>query len=219
MPDYFLAEQCGWMLYLEGATDLAILKKLAGLLKHRAMKFLGSKVPVVYLGNNKPQEARDHFYGLREAKADLRGFALFDHLDRELHSDTPLVERMWQKREIENYLVTRQSLRAFVQSDLDRSNLFQSVEAQKRVTILEQCLAELEQALKITGKPDPWGSEIKVTDDFLDPLFRLFYERLGIPQKTFKRDYHALAEAVSIEDLDPEIEVILDAIYAVARAV
>ena len=84
IADYYLAEQKGWMLYLEGSTDLAILRRLALGLQHPAAALLGESVPVVYLGNNKPQEARENFHGLREAKSDLVGFALFDRLDREL---------------------------------------------------------------------------------------------------------------------------------------
>lgn len=33
------------------------------------------------------------------------------------------------------------------------------------------CIAELENALAVTRKPSPWSKEIKVTDEFLDPLF------------------------------------------------
>jgi hypothetical protein len=51
-----------------------------------------------------------------------------------------------------------------------------------------------------------------VTDRFLDPLFRLFFERLGTPQRTFKRDYHGLAAAIPIHQLDPEIHSMLDLI-------
>ena len=115
MADYFIAEQQGWMLYLEGSTDLAILRKLAERLRHPAYPLLQAKVPVNYLGTNKPQEARDHFHGLREAKPNLVGFALFDRLDKELQTGFALVECMWTQREIENYLATPASLRQFVQ--------------------------------------------------------------------------------------------------------
>ena len=78
MADYFVAEQAGWILYLEGSTDLAILQRLAQRLDHPAKKILAARVPVYYVGNNKPQSARDHFHGLREAKVDLQGIALFE---------------------------------------------------------------------------------------------------------------------------------------------
>jgi len=217
MADYFLAEQKGWMLYLEGSTDLAILRRLAERIDHPAKSVLHDSVPVIYLGSNKPQEARDHFQGLREAKTDLVGFALFDRLDRELHTGSQLTERMWSRREIENYLVTPASLRLFVQQGLREDDLIEQAERKYRLEKFESSLAEIVHALTITNKPDPWGGDIKVTDDFLDPLFKLFYEQLGIPQQTFKRDYHGLADAIPLEEIAPEVRGVLDALLETAK--
>lgn len=216
MADYYLAEQKGWMLYLEGSTDLAILRRLAERLDHPAKSVLHDSVPVIYLGSNKPQEARDHFQGLREAKADLVGFVLFDRLDRELHTGSQLTERMWSRREIENYLVTPSSLRQFVQLGLRDDDLIEQAERRNRIEKLETSLAAITDALTITNKPDPWGSDIKVTDDFLDPLFKHYYEQLGIPQQTFKRDYHGLADAIPVEEIAPEVRAVLDALFETA---
>lgn len=215
--DYLVAEQRGWMLYLEGATDLAILQRLAERLNHPAKEFLGKSVPVIYVGSNKPQEARDHFHGLREAKDDLVGFALFDRLDRELHTDSPLNERMWKRREIENYLVTPQSLQAFVVRDLKDDDLIDQSERPDRLRILASVVAELEKALYVTNQPTPWSPDIKVTDQFLDPLFKNYFEQLGTPQSVYKRDYHGLADVVPIEQIDPEISEVLSAICDVAN--
>ncbi len=217
MADYYLAEQKGWMLYLEGSTDLAILRRLAERLDHPAKAVLHDSVPVFYLGSNKPQEARDHFQGLREAKTDLVGFALFDRLDKELHTGSQLTERMWSRREIENYLVTPASLRAFVQLGLRDDDLIEQAERQVRLATLETCLAEITSGLRLFDKPDPWGIDIKVTDDFLDPLFKLYYERLGTPQQIFKRDYHGLADAIPVEELVPEVSAMLDTLLEVAN--
>jgi hypothetical protein len=216
MSDYYLAEQKGWMLYLEGSTDLAILRRLAERLNHPAKTVLHGSVPVMYLGSNKPQEARDHYQGLREAKPDLVGFALFDRLDKELHTNSQLTERMWTKREIENYLVTPDSLEAFVQLDLRSDDLIDQAEREKRLEVLRECLAEIINALSLTNKPDPWGDDIKVTDDFLDPVFQQYYKRLGIPQQTFKRDYHGLAEVVPVSELSSEVTSVLDDLFSVA---
>jgi AAA15 family ATPase/GTPase len=219
MADYYLAEQKGWLLYLEGPTDLAILRSLANRLNHRAKSVLSDSVPVIYLSNNKPNEARDHFYGLREAKPDLVGMALFDRLDKELQKNSSLAEYMWSQREIENYLVTPQSLEGFVQLGLNLNDLIDPTVINHRLEILRDCINEVCKALAITNEPDPWGSDIKVTDKFLNPLFKLFYERLGIPQKTFKKDYHELADVILIEQIDPEIKSMLDAIYQTATSV
>ena len=217
LADYFLAEQKGWMLYLEGSTDLAILRRLAERLDHSAKTVLHDSVPVFYLGNNKPQEARDHFQGLREAKPDLVGFALFDRLDKELHTGSQLTEYMWSQREIENYLMTPESLRAFVVQGLREDNLIEFAERNTRLEILESALEEMTHALSVTDKPDPWGPDIKVTDDFLDPLFKLFYKQLGIPQQTFKRDYHGLADTIPLDEIVPEVTSVLDDIVKVAQ--
>lgn len=217
IADYFVAEQKGWMLYLEGSTDLAILATLAERLDHPAKNVLKESVPVNYLGTNKPQEARDHFQGLREAKSDLAGFALFDRLDKELHTGSQLVERMWTQREIENYLVTPESLRALVLKDLRDDDLIEQSESASRLNALDGAIDELVAALRVTNQPDPWGPDIKVTDQFLDPLFKNYYERLGTPQKVFKRDYHGLADVIPLEQLEPEITEVLDAIWQVAQ--
>jgi hypothetical protein len=99
---YYQAEQVGWVLYLEGSTDLAILRAFADTLVHPARDVL--ERPFVHYIQNQPQRAREHFYGLREAKPDLVGFMLCDHLDRPLQPTAELREQMWQRREIENYL-------------------------------------------------------------------------------------------------------------------
>ncbi|MGH8507713.1 MAG: ATP-dependent nuclease [Gammaproteobacteria bacterium] len=217
MADYYLAEQKGWLLYLEGSTDLAVLRSLAQRLNHPAKSVLHDSIPVIYLGGNKPQEARDHFQGLREAKHDLVGFALFDRLDKELHTGSQLTERMWSRREIENYLVTPASLHAFVVQELREDDLVDRAERENRLEKLEAALNEITHALSITNKPDPWGADIKVTEDFLDPLFKLYYERLGIPQQTFKRDYHGLADAIPVDEIAPEAVSMLDGILEVAQ--
>jgi predicted ATPase len=216
MADYYLAEQKGWMLYVEGSTDLAILRRLAQRLEHPAREVLSDSVPVYYLSNNKPQEARDHFQGLREAKSNLAGIALFDRLDKELHTGSQLTECMWSRREIENYITTPASLRAYVQQGLRGNDLIDEAERKTRLATLELCVEELTNALRVTQKPDPWGGEIKVTDDFLDPLFANYYQRLGIPQQTFKRDYHGLADAIPLDEIPAEVIEILARIAEVA---
>ncbi|MBK6961863.1 MAG: AAA family ATPase [Gammaproteobacteria bacterium] len=214
MADYYLAEQKGWMLYLEGSTDLAILRRLAERLDHPAGPRCTIRYPP-FIWAATSRRKRDHFHGLREANPPA-GFALFDRLERELHTGSLLTERMWRRREIENYLVTPASLRAFVVQDLPSDDLIGQVERAHRLETLDTCLAQLLDALRITTRHDPWGPDIKVTDEFLDPLFKLYYERLGTPQQLFKRDYHGLADAIPVEEIDPEVTSVLDAIAAVA---
>ncbi|WP_396270111.1 ATP-dependent nuclease [Ideonella sp.] len=218
IADYYLAEQKGWMLYLEGSTDLAILRRLAVRLNHPAQTILEGSVPVNYLSSNQPQDARNHFQGLREAKPDLLGIALFDRLDKELHpGGLGLALHMWSRREIENYLVTPESLLGFVNLGLSDDDLLEQAERHNRSEIMQICIAEMVAALKVARRPDPWGPDIKVTDEFLDPLFENYYQRLGTPQQTYKRDYHALADAMPLAQIDLEVIQMLDAIAEVAH--
>ena len=79
---YYQAEQTGWVLYLEGSTDLAILHALARRLRHeRALRAL--ERPFIKYVENKPTVVRNHYHGLREAVPDLRGVVVFDRLEPE----------------------------------------------------------------------------------------------------------------------------------------
>ena len=61
---YLQAEQEGWVLYLEGSTDLSVLQAFAHRLGHeRAVEAL--QRPFVHYVGNRPQVARSHFHGLR----------------------------------------------------------------------------------------------------------------------------------------------------------
>ena len=100
---YYQAEEKGWVLYLEGSTDLSILRSWAKVLKHPAARAL--ELPFVhYLQTNSPNGARDHFHALQEANPRLRGIAIFDRIEVPLRNDDGLRELMWKRREIENYL-------------------------------------------------------------------------------------------------------------------
>lgn len=213
---YFQAEQTGWALYLEGSTDLAILQEFAKIKNHPAQQWLEAPF-VSYVGQ--PTKARDHFYGLQEAKEDLNGIAIFDRLDRELHQDTPLVELMWSKREIENYFCTEDVLLAYARHDLP-DDLFGRKERERREDAMRNAIREVGSALQTLGKPSPWSSDVKATDDFLDPLFKAFFAKLGLPIIFRKSDYFRLASFVEPSRIDLEVIQKLDAIVECAtRAV
>lgn len=214
---YYQAEQKGWVLYLEGPTDLDILRTFASTLNYeRAIEIL--RYPFVhYLGSNHPPQSREHFHGLREAKKDLVGVALFDRLDRELSTGGPLIEIMWQRREIENYFCTREVLIDYARHGLRKENdLFEHAQARKRISVMEESIQEVIAALETLGKPGAWSLDIKATDDFLDPLFKKYFKKLGKPVELRKTDYHKLAALLPGDQIDREIRSKLDTIVKVA---
>jgi hypothetical protein len=212
---YYQAELKGWALYLEGSTDLAILQAFAQTLEHPAAAVL-ERPFVHYLTTNLPNRAREHFYGIREAKPDLVGFALFDRIEKPLDTGKPLTETMWQKREIENYLCQESVLLAYARHD-QPDDLFGRAEADRRVQTMRDCIQEVTVALQTLGRPDPWSPDVKASDDFLNPLFDRFFNKLGLPNLLRKTDYHALARLVPKEKIDPEVIAKLDGILAVAQ--
>ena len=212
---YYQAQQTGWVLYLEDATDLAILQQFARLLKHPAQAWL-ERPFVNYVATNLPQKARDHFFGLREAKRDLVGLALFDRLDKELHSKSPLVELMWQRREIENYFCCERVLMDFA-SGGHPDDLFAIAEQDRRIPAMRESIAEVAKALVTLGKPEPWSADMKASDEFLDPLFAAFSRRLGVPLVLRKSEYCDLVKFLPPDHADSEIRQKLDAIVQVAQ--
>ena len=212
---YYQAEETGWVLYLESSTDLSILQAFAKSLGHEAQGYL-EKPFVKYVETNLPQKARDHFHGLREAKGDLVGVAVFDRLDKELQSTDALTEMMWSRREIENYFCSENVLTAYAGLGL-LNDLFDRAEKDEREQAMREAIREVTDALKTLGKPDPWSSDTKASDDFLDPLFKKFFEKRNLPLQLRKSEYHTLAGLVPAADLDREISVKLDAIVATAK--
>lgn len=210
---YYQAEQTGWVLYVEDSTDLAILKAFAKILAHPSQELLD--MPFVhYVSTNLPQKSRDHFNGLREAKNDLVGIALFDRLDRALHTSESLNEMMWARREIENYLCTHEVLHAWAGHDVN-DDLFGIAERGKRQQAMEKAIAEVTHLLEIDEK-SPWSPDVKATDEVLDRVFRLFFKEMGLPLTFRKRDYHLLAGFLLRQQIEPEIVEKLDAIVATA---
>ena len=211
---YYQAEQTGWVLYLEGSTDLAILQGFAELLDHPAKKVL--EKPFVHYVANQPAKARDHFYGLREARANLVGIALFDRMSRELEQNKSLVELKWRQREIENYLCFPETLLAYAeQVDGEPGSLFEPALRDKQKAAMQLAIDEVAGALRTLGKPDPFGREVKASD-VLKPVFQNYFEKLGLRNLMRKPDFHILAPLVPKERIDPEVIEKLDRIVEVA---
>jgi len=208
---YLQAEETGWVLYLEGSTDLDILRAFSRKLGHPASGLF--ERPFVHYVANQPKQARHHFHGLREAKPDLVGIALYDRLES-LSEDPYLQQTMWRRREIENYLSQRSTLLSYAEAlgKAQQGELFATLWRQA----MEESINEITSALEKLGKPAPWGTEIKASDDFLNPLFKIFYAKRGLPNLMRKTDYHTLAPFVVEGELDAEVREKLDLIVDVA---
>ncbi len=206
--DYYQAIETGWVLYLEGSTDLAILQKLAKKLNHDVARHL-ERPFVYYLETDKPKKAEDHFYGLREAKPDLVAVGLFDRSAKKAKSTEALQFLFWRNREIENYLVTPLTLLAFAAADGDSN--------ERNIEVMQNIINLLIPPIALQNTGDRWWRDTKMSDEFLERVFEMYYEQLGLPNQMYKTNYHILADYIPLGLIAPEVLEKLAAILAVAQ--
>jgi len=215
---YYQAQQTGWVLYLEGSTDLAILRAFAERLNYEDAKQVLERPFIHYVGN-KPSEVNNHFYGLREACPNLLGVAIFDKLDPPPKQTAGITFLLWARCEIENYLCNQDTLINFAITSAKEETpgeLFTKTESERRVQAMTESIDEVEKALAVLGKGSPWGHDTKVSDEFLTPLFEKYYEKLSLPNLMLKKNFHVLANYIKQDNIDPEIKVKLEAIVEIA---
>ncbi len=214
---YYLAEQAGWVLYLEDRTDLAILKAFAERLHHRVQEALRS--PFVVPVGNQPNKGREHFNALAEAKADLQGYLLVDRDAPELQARGQLTEKKWERREIENYICQPETLEEFAR-ELGRSMasgpLFAEASAQRAVQSMRKAVEDRVTPAALRDRSDAWWRTVKASDEFLELVFPEFYRQLGLRPDFGKADYYRLVRHIADEHISPEVAGVLDAIDEVA---
>lgn len=152
---YVRARETGHVLYVEGSTDVDMLRAFADKLGHPVKDCLddGARLNVYYLQDNFPGTDRspdaelerveggyglgaaEHFHGLRGMIPDLRGLAIRDN-DGKQHREGEqggLQLRMWKRYEPENYFITPEVLLAWADQHLPHEDLF----AQSRQKLLD----------------------------------------------------------------------------------
>lgn len=210
---YAQAQEKGWVLYLEGATDLRVLQALAQRLNHqRAIQAL-ERPFVRYIGNV-ISRAQEHYYGLRVAAPNLKACALLDRTDEPAPAFPDAEVQIWHLREIENYLGGRATLEAYARAQ-EHDGRDGSVDP---VTAMSEAIASVETAARVLGQPPIWSADAKMSDDVLVPIFREFNQQRNQYNDMPKSNLHRLAAYIPDEALDPEITEKLDAIADVAES-
>ncbi len=123
--DIVLAENACGILYVEGHTDLAILREWARILDHPVYPFLMKDVfwkPLVWelRSQAKGIKAADHYESLKLVRENLPGLILMDGDDNPNVTETEITGRglqrlRWRRYEIESYLVNPIALGRFVE--------------------------------------------------------------------------------------------------------
>ena len=141
---YMRARQRGYVLYVEGGTDVEILRALARKIGHPAAHVWDERINSFYVQDNFPAGGLDaelarveggfgltpqqHFFALRSMVPGLRGLALLDSdgTERADSDDGGLRISYWRRYECENYIVTPDTLSRFARDQyMDALPLFE----------------------------------------------------------------------------------------------
>lgn len=216
--EYYQAELTGFVLYVEGSTDLELLRAFADVLEHDVAEVL--ERPFVRYVHDRPDEARRHFHGLREAKPDLVGYALFDRLDKRLDSSGGLVEHMWSRREIENYLMPTRALPEYARREGEQAALgplFEGVVVAQWQEAMESAIRDRVPPAALRDSSDSYWTNTKIRDDLLAPLFAAFFGALELPNRMPKANYHRLIRYLDRKDVHEDVVSVLDSILNQAQ--
>lgn len=196
---YVRARERGYVLYVEGGTDVDMLRALAERLNHSAAEIWDERVNTFYVRNNHPsQDAdaelerveggygnkwQDHFNGLRGLLPKLLGLAILDNdgQNRQDRVEGNLDIRYWRRYETENYFVTPDLLRNFARSQYPTDDLF----TQQAQIAIDDALADVVSRLVFDGVTDDYAEWQRSTP----AAARLVWEA-----KTERRKLSAIAE-------------------------
>lgn len=117
---YYKAETTKRVIYVEGSTDLSMLKSFAEKLKHPSLPIFEDKLYYYYIADNLPEQnlekdwqiqtgayrdPKNHFYAVKSCVEEFKGLGIFDGDNKNqqdnIKEDLAIV--YWKKYELENY--------------------------------------------------------------------------------------------------------------------
>ncbi|MEF7617533.1 AAA family ATPase [Aquincola sp. MAHUQ-54] len=165
---YVKARERGYVLYVEGGTDVDMLRALAERLGHPVAALWDERINSFYVQNNYPLQdvaaelerveggfgitPREHFNGLRNLLPNLKGLAILDNdgQARQDKDEGALAIRYWKRYEAENYFITPDLLRSYAAGQYPAEDLF----TQQVQGAIDQVLAEVIGELVFDGNQD-----------------------------------------------------------------
>lgn len=241
---YVKARSRGYVLYVEGATDIDMLRALAERLGHPIAANWDERVNAFYVQNNYPaQDAdaelerveggfgvtpRQHFNGLRNLLPQLKGLAILDNdgRDRAGSREGALTISYWRRYEPENYFVTPSLLRSYSARHYADMELFgghqQEIDEVLDALVLEQ-IFDGDAGDFSTWRQSPpdaaqlvWASktERRKLSAFAEEFFRRLAQLLGHPMLLKKGELHRLVADAPVASIAAEVGEKLDLLAA-----
>lgn len=237
---YIKARERGYVLYVEGSTDLDMLRALAERIAHPVAARWDERVNSFYVQNNYPSKTleselerveggfgitpREHFRGLRDLLPELRGLAILDNdgQGRQGGVEGNLRLTYWRRYEAENYFITPDVLRAYAVAQFGDMDLFGGFRAEIDEVLdalIEEAIFDGIAADFATWKQSPgpaarlvWEAktERRKLSIFAEEFFRRLAARLGGPMLLKKGELHRLIRTVDPKAIPPEVSEKLD---------
>jgi ABC-type cobalamin/Fe3+-siderophores transport system ATPase subunit len=232
---YYKAKITQNILYIEGSTDIEMLKAFAYLLDHPAKSFLTNKLNYYFVKDSEPKASfekqidkatgsyhshKEHFYALKAIIPTLTGIAIFDgdnrqHID-EIKND--LVTVYWKKYELENYFILPEVIETFVKAHEKSSNKIKLLKESINKAILVDIFNNDKQAytayLKLEAALQRQtfinNANHKKLSAFLDHVWENFATLTNEPRLLNKGQYYELIQYLPIDMVDYEVSEKLD---------
>jgi hypothetical protein len=245
---YVKARERGYVLYVEGGTDVDMLRALAERMGHPAAQWWDERVNSFYVQDNFPGQTMDselerveggfgitprqHFNGLRSLLPGLRGLGILDNdgRGRQGSDDGALHITYWRRYEAENYFVTPQVLRRHALDHYQDMELFDGhrleIDEVLDRLVLEQVFDGNDADFQ-TWRQAPadaarlvWEARTQQIklSSFAEEFFRRLASRLGGPMLLRKGELHRLVPSVAPGTLAAEVREKLDLLERLFRA-
>jgi energy-coupling factor transporter ATP-binding protein EcfA2 len=205
--NYVKARDTGYVLYVEGSTDVDMLRALAERLAHPVLEKLDERLNSYYVQNNYPEVTleselnrvgmgygvmpREHFKNMRSLLPNLRGLAILDNDGRNRGESIEggLQITYWRRYEAENYFITPDLLQRYSLNHYGTGSLFSNEVQLEIQAVIDNLVLEAvfagNQTDFDTWKESPTDSarlvwESKTERVKLSSFAEEFFRRLGI---------------------------------------
>jgi len=237
---YYKAKVHPRILYIEGSTDIQILRELAACLGHTdAERVLNDKLNTYYTQNIEPENNIEnqldrfagafgtnylaHFNALKNFVPELKAIALFDN-DNNKHGDKSedsIATVYWKEYEIENYFITTDVLMKFVEDRYRKEQMELFLHEDMKVfsqSLDEVLLSEVfNNSAEVLEQYHKGSKDVKrfmlrniKMSDFAEETFRRYAKKMNQPMLLTKGEFYRLISFCPVEEIPKEVTEKLD---------
>lgn len=244
---YLKARERGYVVYVEGGTDLDMLRALAEKLGHPVAELWDERINSYYVQDNFPEQTlnselervaggfgatpKEHFFALRPLLPDLVGLAILDNdgRGRTEFQEGGLTVTYWRRYEAENYFITPELLERYAVLEYGEMVLFDSFRPEIKEVLDDLLLERIFGG--ITSDFETYRNAAKDAElliwnakteriklsDFAEEFFRRLAQKLRQPMLLRKGELHKLVAISSAADISSEVREKLDLLEVIFR--